>query len=100
MSTYMMMEDMLEQGLVASYRARGEGELPVEEEFHNANMARYRIAVEWGFGRIASLFALTDYKELKLGLSPIGDWYFAGGGGERQWKRFFLRQPYCTLILR
>ena len=47
----------------------------MEEEIHNANMARYRIAVEWGFGRIANLFALTDYK-LKLGLSPIGDWNF------------------------
>ena len=66
MSTYMMMEDM------ASYRARGEGELSVEEEIHNANMARYRIAVEWGFGKIANLFPLTDYKKLKLGLSPIG----------------------------
>ena len=40
-------------------------------------MARYRI-VEWGFGRIANLFAFTDYnKKLRLGLSRIWDWHFA-----------------------
>ena len=37
----------LEQGLVTFYRATRGGKLSVEE-IHNANMARNRIAVEWG----------------------------------------------------
>lgn len=52
--------------------------LPNEIEF-NRKMAGVRISVEWGFGRVVSLFKGLHYgKHWKLFLQPVGLYYKAG----------------------
>lgn len=42
----------------------------------NTIMSSLRVAVEWGFGRVDSLFAFCAYKKnLKVLLSPVGTYY-------------------------
>lgn len=53
--------------------------LSPEEMAFNSTMSSYRIAVEWGFGKIAQQFAFLDFKKnLKLGLQPVGMYYIIG----------------------
>jgi hypothetical protein len=73
----------LEDGLLSSFRAQGATAnreavpLTVEEEVFNAGMARQRIVVEWGFGKVVNTFAFIDFrKKLKIGLSPVGPLIF------------------------
>src|SRR5258708_2174333 len=54
---------VMSEGLMSSYRARGEGAngaavpLRGDQEVPNAKMSRQRIAVEWGFGKLVNTFA-------------------------------------------
>jgi hypothetical protein len=42
-------------------------------------MSAVRMSVEWGFGKITSLFSFLDFKRnLKLFLSPVGIYYMVG----------------------
>jgi hypothetical protein len=73
----------LEEGLLSSFRAQGATAnreavpLTVEQEVFNAGMARQRIVVEWGFGKVVNTFAFIDFrKKLKIGLSPVGPLIF------------------------
>ena len=48
------------------------------EEF-NRKMSSCREVVEWGFGKIITLFAFLDFnKNLKLLSQPVADYYFVG----------------------
>lgn len=47
----------------------------LESEF-NKRMARIRVVVEWGFGKVLSLFSFVDYKKnQKILLQPVGKQY-------------------------
>jgi hypothetical protein len=49
--------------------------LPEEQQF-NKEMSAVRISVEWGFGRVCSLWAFVDYAaQLKVYKTPIGAVY-------------------------
>ena len=58
---------------------------PIESRRHNvtmltqtfnAQMSKSRISVEWGFGKLVSLFAHLDFwKQLKVYKQPLGIWY-------------------------
>ena len=50
---------------------------PTEREAAcNAAMKSLRISVEWGFGKVKSLFAFNGYAEdLKLGMQPVGKYF-------------------------
>jgi len=40
-------------------------------------MAKQRMAVEWGFGKVVQLFQFTNLKlNMKYGLSPLATYYF------------------------
>jgi hypothetical protein len=55
------------------------GNLPPALAAENSAMSSVRVSVEWTFGKVISLFSFLDYrKNLKLYLSPIGDWYKLG----------------------
>lgn len=42
-------------------------------------MSSVRECVEWGFGKVVSLFAFLDWKKgLRMGLSPAGKFYIVG----------------------
>ncbi|TPX29992.1 hypothetical protein SmJEL517_g06299 [Synchytrium microbalum] len=52
---------------------------PEEQEF-NKMMSAVRIAVEWGFGMIASKFAFLDFeRNLKMLLQPVAQYYLVCG---------------------
>lgn len=54
---------------------RGHHLTPNQARFNNT-MKDLRVTVEWGFGRVASVFAYCDYrKSSKVFLSPIGKYY-------------------------
>ena len=39
-------------------------------------MSNVRECVEWGFGKVSTLFAFTDFKKnLKVGLQPVDKYY-------------------------
>ncbi|KAK7481138.1 hypothetical protein BaRGS_00027571 [Batillaria attramentaria] len=50
--------------------------LTAEEQLFNKDMSSVRQCVEWGFGKVTTLFAFVDFrKNLKLFLQPIGKYY-------------------------
>jgi hypothetical protein len=67
----------MEEGIIAAYRRNAGIPLSMDELRFNAYMARQRIAVEWGFGKVMQLFRFCDLKiNMKYGLSPISPYYF------------------------
>ena len=45
----------------------------------NKRMSRVRECVEWGFGKIITIFAFLEFKKnLKLQLQPVADYYKVG----------------------
>lgn len=51
---------------------KGTGLTSAEKQF-NKDMSSVRESVEWGFGRIKTLWSFLDYrKQQKIGLSPVG----------------------------
>jgi hypothetical protein len=55
------------------------GNISASQAQFNKEMSQVRLAVEWGFGKIVSLFAFLDFKKnLKILLSPIGKYYAIG----------------------
>ncbi|RPA97587.1 hypothetical protein L873DRAFT_1918868 [Choiromyces venosus 120613-1] len=66
----------LEDGVIGAYRQHNGIELTLEESIFNAYMAKQRMAIEWGFGKVIQLFQLTNLKQnMKYGLSPISCYY-------------------------
>lgn len=58
---------------------KGAAELTVIEKDFNEAMSGLRIAVEWGFGEVIQTWAFLDfYKNLKIGLQPVGTYYAVG----------------------
>ena len=50
-----------------------------QEAACNAAMKSVRISVEWGFGKVKTLFAFNGYVEgMKLGLQPVGEYFGVG----------------------
>lgn len=63
----------LMDGLIKPYG--GAAITPQQAQF-NKSMSTVRECVEWGFGKVVSLWAFVDFKKnIKLFLSPIGKWY-------------------------
>ena len=63
----------LHRFIQTSYRGNN---LPQLEADFNRVMSGLRVTVEWGFGRIGSLFAFCKFeKNLKVLLSPVGKYY-------------------------
>lgn len=61
--------------LLAPYR----GDVTEEEAAFNKEMSRVRQTVEWGFGKVKSLFAFLDFKKnLKLLLQPVSKYFIVG----------------------
>jgi hypothetical protein len=59
--------------LMTPYRGN---QLDDEGARFNKSMSAVRQSVEWGFGRVVSLFAFVDFKKnLKIGLQPAGSYY-------------------------
>jgi nuclease HARBI1 len=55
------------------------GNLSSEQTDFNKEMSQVRLAVEWGFGKVLSIFAFLDFKKnQKILLSPIGKYYTVG----------------------
>ena len=53
--------------------------LTTQQQAFNKSMAQVRIAVEWSFGRIVTLFKGLHYgKSWKFYLQPVGLYYKAG----------------------
>jgi len=66
----------LEDGIIGAYRQENGIELTHGESVFNAYMAKQRMAVEWGFGKVMQLFQFTNLKSnMKYGLSPISCYY-------------------------
>jgi hypothetical protein len=67
---------MLRPWLIAPYKG---GNLNRDQTLFNREMSQVRLSVEWGFGKVISLFAFLDYKKnQKILLSPIGKYYAIG----------------------
>jgi len=67
----------LEQGVIGAYRAQRHVGLTTEELVFNTYMAKQRMSVEWGFGKITQYFEFNNLrKNMKIGLSPAGAYYF------------------------
>ena len=73
-----------------------------QESRFNKNMASVRGAVEWGFGKISSVFAFLDFhRNMKVYLQPVGKLMYAGAIlcnahtclYSSQTSRFFLQPP-------
>lgn len=63
----------LDQNLITPYRGV---DLTVEQREFNYSMNKGRIAVEWTFGKVSSLFAFVKFApNQKLYLQPIGSYY-------------------------
>ncbi|RPA97931.1 hypothetical protein L873DRAFT_1689322, partial [Choiromyces venosus 120613-1] len=68
----------LEQGVIGAYCAQRNEELTLEESVFNAYMAKQRMSVEWGFGKITQYFEFNNlWKNLKIRLYPTSTYYFA-----------------------
>jgi hypothetical protein len=66
---------MLRPWLITPYK----GNVHADQQAFNKDMSSVRQSVEWGFGKVVSLFAFLDFKKnLKLFLSPIGKYYPVG----------------------
>jgi hypothetical protein len=66
----------LEECVIGAFRAAAGSELSEEEEIFNAYMAKERMAVEWGFEKVTSLFGFNRLPvSFKYGLSPIATYY-------------------------
>jgi hypothetical protein len=66
----------LEEGVIGAFRSRNGVALTEDEAVFNAYMAKQRMAVEWGFGKVMQLFQFTNLKlMMKFGLSPIAPYY-------------------------
>lgn len=64
------------QHLISPFRG---ARLTEDEQQFNAEMCKVRLAVEWGFGKVISIFSFLDYKKgLKLWLHPVGKYYIIG----------------------
>ena len=51
-------------------------QLTTDQKKWNRKMSQARICVEWAFGEVVELWAFVDFKKnLKIGLSPIGQFY-------------------------
>lgn len=67
----------LEQGVIGAYRAQRNVGLTTDEAVFNAYMAKQRMSVEWGFGKITQYFEFNNIrKNMKIGLSPVGAYFF------------------------
>lgn len=67
----------LEEDVIGAYRAKRNVSLSAAESIFNAYMAKQRMAVEWGFGKVTQYFEFTNLrKNLKIGLSPTAAYYF------------------------
>ena len=56
------------------------GNLTIEQQHYNTSMSSVRMAVEWVFNDITSYFSYLDFKKnLKIGLSPVGNMYLTCG---------------------
>lgn len=50
--------------------------LSFAQQQFNKKMSRVRISIEWGFGKVCSIFAFLEFhKNLKIRLQPIGIYY-------------------------
>lgn len=59
--------------LIAPFRDRN---LTDSQNSFNMKMSNVRECVEWGFGKVSTLFAFTDFKKnLKVGLQPVDKYY-------------------------
>jgi len=67
----------LEEGVIGAYRRERGIPLTEDESVFNTYMAKQRMAVEWGFGKVMQLFQFTNLKlNMKYGLSPLACYYF------------------------
>ena len=74
---YMDKAFYLEEGVIGAYRMRRGQELSAEEGTFNSFIAKQRMCVEWGFGKITQYFEFNNLrKNFKIGLSPAGSYYF------------------------
>ena len=66
----------LEDEIIGAYRQENRIEFTEGESVFNTYMAKQRMAVEWGFGKMMQLFQFTNLKSnMKYGLSPISCYY-------------------------
>ena len=66
----------LEEGVIGAFQGRNGVALTEDESVFNAYMAKQRMAVEWGFGKVMQLFQFSNVKlMMKFGLSPIAPYY-------------------------
>ena len=65
--------------VIAAYkRAPGDPPLSEEEQEYNSSMSKVRIAVEWGFLKVVTVFAYMDHsKQLKVWGTPVAPYYTA-----------------------
>ena len=67
----------LDDGVIRTYRSLNGIALTEDESLFNVYMAKQRIVVEWGFGKVMQTFQFTNLKlMMKYGLSPIASYYF------------------------
>jgi hypothetical protein len=67
----------LEECVIGAFRASASAELSEDQEIFNEYMTRERMAVEWGFEKVTSLFSFNKLPvNFKYGLSPIASYYF------------------------
>src|SRR3954452_15328020 len=63
-------------GIIGAMTKPPNGRLTEEEKYHNQAMARLRIAVEHGFGKVLQLWENCGYtKGLRVGSQPVGTIY-------------------------
>ena len=60
-------------------RFRNAGRLTEQMELFNTSMSKVRMSVEWIFGHVINDFKFLDFKKnLKVGLSAVGEMYVVG----------------------
>ena len=58
---------------------RNAGRLTEQMELFNMSMSKVRMSVEWIFGDVINDFKFLDFKKnLKMGLSAVGEMYVVG----------------------
>lgn len=63
----------LTRNILAPYRG---AHLTRDQQEFNSRMSKLRVSVEWGFGKICTLFAFLDFKKNnKILLQPLGKYY-------------------------
>ena len=62
--------------MIGAHHSQNGIALTEDESVFNAYMAKQRMAMEWGFGKVMQLFQFTNLKLMKYGLSPIAPYYF------------------------